>query len=498
MAADAPIFAAEYERELERWLRRRFAWLLGATMLMRCIGATAAVVALIAPRTLSLRGMDGSEISATSSWIILGASAVTLGLCAWFMWRVRPTLHTRKELLRAASLFVLLTGINGLAMQMANGLLVDASQFSSLSELALRYLIACLFLPWTIRESLRPMWPLLALYALSQVVFAALGGGGDPAIQVDAGSLSPVAQRWLAAAAASLVAPLVLLPGLCVCWWRMARHRHRFRTRMLDRSFRSTRHELAQARAVLASLFPEPVQLPGVSFHYAHVPADEVGGDYLHSSVDAHGRLRLVLLDVSGHGLAAAMTVARLSGEIERIIAEEPDIGPGALLGRLNRYCLLTISRQGIHATGVALHMDARLGEARYASAGHPPVLRRRGDGSVQAFDSTTTVLGAVEEPVFETDDHAIPMAAGDTLLLYTDGLTEARDGRERMFGQERLDASFSRDQAPADWSAHLVQLIDSWRSRVAEDDLLVAEIRWDGQRSVGAASPMHATEVVA
>ena len=496
MAADAPIFTAEYERELERWLQSRFGWLLASTMIMRGFAVSALLVGLLGPSGWDVVQGMRDAVTPASSTIILGSSCITFGLCAWFMWRVRPVVHTREKLLRAASLFVLLSGVNGLGMNVAHGLLVDPTNFSGFTEMAMRYLFACLFLPWTMRESLRPMWPLLCLYALSQVLFAAIGSKGDPAVVVESSELSATASRWLAAGVAAAFAPLALVPGLAVCWWRMRRHRRHFRSRMIDRSFRSMRHELAQARAVLASLFPEPVQLPGVSFRYAHVPADEVGGDYLHSSVDSHGRLRVVLLDVSGHGLAAAMTVARLSGEIERIIAEEPDIGPGALLGRLNRYCLLTISRQGIHATGVALHMDARLGEARYASAGHPPVLRRRGDGSVQAFDSTTTVLGAVEEPVFETHDHAIPMAAGDTLLLYTDGLTEARDGRDRMFGQERLDASFSRDQAPADWSAHLVQLIDSWRSRVAEDDLLVAEIRWDGQRSVGAASPMHAAEV--
>ena len=70
------------------------------------------------------------------------------------------------------------------------------------------------------------------------------------------------------------------------------------------------------------------------------------------------GRLRVLLLDVTGHGLAAAMTVTRLSGEIERIIAEQPDIGPAALLQCLNHYTELLLSQHSIFATAVVAEVD--------------------------------------------------------------------------------------------------------------------------------------------
>lgn len=498
MASEAGLFEAEYEREIERLLRRRFGLLLGVTMLMRGVAVCGLLLGWLAPEGSDLAQGVNDAVSPTLRIIMLASSGVTFALCGWFMWWVRPTLHTRPQLLRAASLFVLLSGVNGVAMYLANGLMAESSSVSGFTEMAARYLFACLFLPWTIRESLRPMWPLLALYTLSQVLFAVIGSHADPAVQVEATELSPVAERWLAASAACLFAPLALVPGMAVCWWRTRRLRRRFRSRMIDRGFRSMRHELAQARAVLASLFPPAARLPGAELRFAHLPADEVGGDYLHSGIDGRGRLRLVLLDVSGHGLASALTVARLSGEIERIVAEDPCIEPGRLLGQLNRYCLLTLTRQGIHATGIVLQLDADRGEARYASAGHPPMLCRRGDGQIEAFDSTTTLLGALEEPMFECHDLGIALRPGDTLLLYTDGLTEARDGRERMFGHDRLCGSFARDQPPADWSAHFVQLIDDWRDRLAEDDLLVAEVRWNGPARPASAPQFRAAEAVA
>jgi hypothetical protein len=337
------------------------------------------------------------------------------------------------------------------------------------------------------------MWPLLGLYAASQFLYLAIGLDGDSAMQVEVSGDEPssIPSRLIAAGAAGLFGPLVLLPGLGVCWLRLRMHRRRFRKRMVHTGFLSMRRELSQARAVLGALFPAEVQVPGVVFSYRHVPADEVGGDYLHASTAPDGSLRVVLVDVSGHGLAAAMTVARLSGEIDRIVAACPDVGPGELLRQMNAYCLLTLTKQGIHATASALQLDPSTGLVRHASAGHPPVFMRSTHGCVRRLDSTTLLLGAMGDDGFETTEETAQLAPGDTLFMLTDGLFEACDRRDERFGLQRIASCVARTEPPPDWGDHLVELVQGWRSHMAEDDLLVATIRWEG-------SPVRASSVAA
>ncbi|NBX25014.1 MAG: hypothetical protein EBQ99_03025 [Planctomycetes bacterium] len=480
MSAEAPIFTAEYERELEIWLRRRLGWLLIVTMVLSLLG-----LALVALQIWLLR-MEPGRLELEGSWagpiITLVSTLLTIGLAAWFQWRVRPALHSHEELVRAAGRFVLLSGLFTLATDVASRIWMPGVDTSGFGALALLYFMACMFLPWTVRESLRPMWPLLVVYAASQFLYVALGTGGDAAVQVDTdGTLTEASSRWIEAGVASVFAPLGLLPGLAVCWLRLWMHRRRFRKRMVHSGFFSMRRELSQARAVLGALFPADVSVPGVSFAFRHVPADEVGGDYLHASIAPDGSLRIVQVDVSGHGLAAAMTVARLSGEIDRIVAAQPSIGPGELLQRLNAYCLLTLSRHGIHATAAALLLDPDSGSIRHASAGHPPLYVRGVDACVRRLDSTTLLLGAMSDEDFGSAEETMQLRTGDTLFMLTDGLFEARNRRGEQFGLQRLRASLERAEDPADWAGHLVDVVQGWRDRMADDDLLVATIRWQG-----------------
>jgi hypothetical protein len=490
MTPEAPIFTAEYERELETWLRRRLGWLLGVTLVLSAFGLVFAAL-----QVMLLRLEPGDSILRDptmaamyrAGWIgptiMILSAVITVALAAWFLWRVRPALHSRQELVRAAGRFVLLNGLATVAMDVATRIWMPGVATSGFGTLTILYFFACVFLPWSGRESLRPMWPLLGLYAASQFMYVAIGADGDAAVQVgiDEGEMPTMAVRLIAAGAASLSAPLALLPGLLVCWVRLWMHRRRFRRRMVHTSFFSMRRELSQARAVLGALFPAEVRMPGVAFGFHHVPADEVGGDYLHASTAPGGSLRVVLVDVSGHGLAAAMTVARLSGEIDRIVAACPEVGPGELLRQLNAYCLLTLTRQGIHATAAALQLDPATGVTRYASAGHPPVFVRGADRRVQRHDSTTLLLGAMGDDGFDSVEQSIALSPGDTLFMVTDGLFEARNRVGEQFGLDRLETCVARVQPPDDWNRHLIDLVQSWRNRMADDDLLVATIRWNG-----------------
>ncbi|NBQ14112.1 MAG: hypothetical protein EBU31_05755, partial [Proteobacteria bacterium] len=251
---------------------------------------------------------------------------------------VRPKLESREQTLRATNWFILEIGAITFGADLAMHLLFPAQMgprgASGLSTIFVLHILPSIFLPWSPRESLRPMYPLASMFILELIVLK-IAGQADTAAVV--GMLA--------------LAPLMLVPGLVINWWRLRTHRRRFDRRMVTKGFFSMRRELSQARAVQMALFPKLVRWPHLEFDYAYQPANEVGGDFIHASVDEKGRLDVIVLDVTGHGLASALTVARLSGEIERLLAEDPDISPGAVLRALNRYVTLTLAKHSVYLT---------------------------------------------------------------------------------------------------------------------------------------------------
>lgn len=478
--ANETTFDPHYERELEQWLRRRFGWLLLINLLMQ----TPIVILLAIDGWYAAHGTKAPwrATEPAPSWaeiVVYGcAVATSVAQTLWFMQRVKPHLHTRREVLRAANLWIYTSVAIGAATDVAGVMLSPEYLAGGYVSLMFYHLLCCLFLPWTVRECLTPMWPVLVIYGALQVILAATAINPDSTFLLSMSSMSGWVSRLLGSLGAAVLSPLIVVPGMGICWARLRIHGRRFRSRMVQRGFFSLRRELAQARAVLARLFPWNVRVPGLTLEFAHVPADEVGGDYLHASVSPDGCLRVVVIDVTGHGLAAAMTVARLSGEVDRIVAEHPRLGPGELLRRLNSYCLLTLSQQGIHATAAAAWIDPASGRVRHANAGHPPMYVRRIGRSVDRLDGTTMLLGVVEANEFGESEGATILEPGDSLLLITDGLYEAFDARGKQFGLARLEAALRREPSPPNWTPHLVELVQEWRGRIADDDLLAVCVR--------------------
>jgi hypothetical protein len=467
-ATEGTLFKAEYEHELERWLRRRYGFFLGCTIGLRIL------VLLVSTSTmLFLRG-GGSEaltpeqrqsadeiMSAPVLSITLMSTLLVLAVAARAFIVVRSKLETREQTLRSASWFIIQIGAIDLLSDGAVALISSGTSFSNLGGLFGLHFLACLFLPWTPRESLRPMYPLIGLFLIELVIFLIMG-------RLETGEVVLHA----------LGVPFVLIPGIWVCWLRLRRRRRQFNREMVAKGFFSMRRELSQARAVQLALFPKPIQTQSVDFDFAYVPANEVGGDFIHASIDERGRLDVVVLDVTGHGLASALTVSRLSGEIERLLAEDPDMEPGHVLRMLNRYVNLTLSRHSVYATALCVQVCPMTGEVKYANAGHPPAFVRRADGSVERFDSTTWLLGAAPDSMFEDDQLTFVLGSQDTLVLVTDGVHEAPDRKGERFGIDRLHEALQKSPAPARWSEHIASAADNWRKGLGDDDLLVASVR--------------------
>ncbi len=208
--------------------------------------------------------------------------------------------------------------------------------------------------------------------------------------------------------------------------------------------------ELAIGRRIQQALVPHRFpEVEGWAFAAAYEPALEVGGD-LYDVFPVQGRtdrIGLLVADVTGKGIPAALLMADVRALLHAATDNAP--GPADALRRVNRI-LVTERRTSLFVTALLVVVDSATGVFRYASAGHePPFVARRG-GAVDELDAHGPLLGAFADAVLgEREDRLEP---GDTLVLYTDGVTEARDERRQFFGEGRLvDAVGAACAFPAD-----------------------------------------------
>ena len=399
-------------------------------------------------------------------WIWVLASLPFFAVVAYFGIYVRARLYTRSEFVRAATRMILLIGFVSFALDTTKMLLITDTAATPLLTIFFWHLTASLFLPWTWRESLKPILPLLACWLLLRLGLAVSN------------------HEWISLLFTVIAVPFLFAPALFLCYARLRWHRKRFKSGFVGRRFLAMRREFMQARAVHESLFPKPLDAGWMRFDFGYRPAADIGGDFIHAWMDDQERFHLMLLDVTGHGLASAMTVARIHGEIERLRDEHPEEGPARLLARLNRYFHRLLARHQLYATGLILTLDSRSGELRYASAGHPPIfLRSR--GKLRELESTTFLLGAVDSETFGQEEASLLLNEGDTMVLLTDGAYDAKSPSGERFGLDRLRELMRRPTGPTSWPTYLMRLIETFEAGMTEDDLLIAEIVFLSRRSV-------------
>jgi sigma-B regulation protein RsbU (phosphoserine phosphatase) len=201
--------------------------------------------------------------------------------------------------------------------------------------------------------------------------------------------------------------------------------------------------ELALARRIQLGLLPSaPPEVPGWQIRAGSVPSREVSGDYYRVTLRDDGALVLMVVDVSGKGIAAAL----LTASIEALAAGYLEIGmpPEEVCDRVCRR-LFRRTPPEKYATAFVAALDPSTGALRYANAGHNPGFLVRSDGGVETLASTGPPLGLIAGATRAGADAVL--APGDLLVLYTDGLTEAtaepRGGEadEEEYGEPRLAA---------------------------------------------------------
>lgn len=460
-------FHQEFESELLTLFRRRFLWFLG---IVGFIYAMALLVTIFGVAALAVgvsREVATQQLASIRGgyWgLMLLAALVGLDVCVfvWFAGQALSKRNSRPRLLRLTQQFFIFRGVADLAL----AYIMRGEGFPWYT--GLYHILACAFLPWTPMQALRPLFVLVPLHAIT--LFASQKHG------------------WVTDLFWTLFAVFMALPGLTIAWLKTSRRAGDFKMRFLQSRYGQMRRELVDARRIHEALFPQPISDGPLSFSYCYEPMRQIGGDYLYARacpppMDSRdgggaGAFNILLIDVTGHGIAAALTVNRVYGEVERLFAEDPNASPAEVLAALNRYVNLTLARHSIFATALCLRIDIDRNTVEYSSGGHPPAFLCTEDGRITELGSTSFVLGAVGPADFEPDSRTLAFLPGDSIIAYTDGAIEARNPEGRMlgvFGFQKALASFLSGRH--DLAGRLLTMVEQHRAGPPEDDTLLVEI---------------------
>jgi sigma-B regulation protein RsbU (phosphoserine phosphatase) len=172
-----------------------------------------------------------------------------------------------------------------------------------------------------------------------------------------------------------------------------------------------------------------------------------VGGDFYDFIHLDGGRIGVVIGDVSGKGVPAALYMAKLGSDMKTLAFTEKD--PASAVRKLNEL-LVERSRRGMFATLLYIELDSQSGRLVMVSAGHLPPIIRKADGSLKKLAASGgSPLGMLAGMKFGQESASLE--PGDTIILYTDGIIEAMNGREELYGYERFEKLLRKGPADPD-----------------------------------------------
>jgi sigma-B regulation protein RsbU (phosphoserine phosphatase) len=202
------------------------------------------------------------------------------------------------------------------------------------------------------------------------------------------------------------------------------------------------------ARTVQESFLPQHApEIVNYRFSAHYTPAQEVGGDFYDFMRLDRVRTGIVIGDVSGKGVPAALYMAKLGSDLKTLAFTEKD--PAAALKKLNDL-LAERSRRGMFATVLYLELDSESGRMTLSNAGHLPPIVKRSDGTVKRFSPAGgSPLGIL--PGMEFGQETLLLGPGDTVVLYTDGIIEAMNARDELYGYERFEELIRKSPSDPD-----------------------------------------------
>jgi sigma-B regulation protein RsbU (phosphoserine phosphatase) len=213
------------------------------------------------------------------------------------------------------------------------------------------------------------------------------------------------------------------------------------------------KRDLEIAREIQTWLVPsQPPEVAGADIAFASRPQNSVAGDYYDAfyptaSAEEKGKLMLVIADVAGKSIPAALLMATLQASLRTIAGEGAPLGE--LVVRLNRYASAHSLDGRRFTTAVLAEYEPETRRLVYVNAGHNAPILRRADGVTEKLEVGGLPLGIDTGAFFETAE--LELRAGDALIFYTDGVVEAFDEKAQEFGNDRWVAAI---RALPDWNA--------------------------------------------
>ena len=255
-----------------------------------------------------------------------------------------------------------------------------------------------------------------------------------------------------------LVATVVIAVAISFLKHRLIEREFRLRAELIEvnQNLDGSREELRAARDALwgememakriqTALLPANGRLGDYSVAATMQPADEVGGDYYELFESRAGERWVAIGDVSGHGVESGLLMMMTQTSILTLINDAPGKLPSEVFQAANGVFCENVSR--LHGSRFMTLNVVRLHQDHLTLAGkHQDILvHRRRSGRVEVVTNDGSWLGVLRDLKGVVGDLDIPVEPGDTVLLFTDGVTEATNAAGEMFGQQRLEACFAR-----------------------------------------------------
>jgi phosphoserine phosphatase RsbU/P len=247
----------------------------------------------------------------------------------------------------------------------------------------------------------------------------------------------------------------------------------------LEKAQAQLKAELDVARALQLAILPAAFPArPGCEASARMIPATTMGGDFYDYIELPDGDIGLVIADVSGHGVPAAFFMAVARTNLRELAVRHTD--PGECLAQTND-ALCAQNPLDLFVTVFYCILDPKTGALRYANGGHNPPYVRRAAGPIESLNGAGgLVLGAMPGVRFPT--HTVQLLRGDQLVLYTDGVTEAFNPTEELYGTQRLvdEVHVHGSGTPAALVERICQSVTNFAGTAPQsDDITLTVLTW-------------------